>query len=230
VGALPFVLIVVVGAVIAYFGYRSWQQEQRRRATLLAWATNSGFSYVAEDDRWCDRWSAAPFGEGDHRRAENVITGTVENRPFAAFDYRYQTHSSDGKGGTTTTNHHYVVSAVQLPTMLPRLQVTPENIMTRLGNALGLDDIELESEDFNRRFRVQARDRKFACDVLTPRTMQLLLSREPVSWRIDGSDILAWQDGSLSPALLLATTSHLRDIVDGIPSFVWHDREMGGTA
>jgi hypothetical protein len=230
VGALPFVLIVAVIAIAGYFGYRSWQAEQKRRELLMMWATNSGFSYVVEDDSWCARWNATPFGEGDHRKARNVITGTHKDRTFVAFDYTYETHSSNGKGGQTTTTHHYVVTSLQLPTYLPQLQVTPENMMTRLGNAFGLEDIELESEDFNRSFRVHARDRKFACDVLTPRTMQMLLSRPATSWRIDGSDILTWRDGRLSPAMCLATTSQLQDIVDGIPSFVWHEREIGGTA
>jgi Protein of unknown function (DUF3137) len=228
-GLLPVLLIVGV-PVAGYLAYRSWQQEQKRRELLMTWATNSGFTYAAEDDSWCDRWRAAPFGEGDHRKAANVITGTLSSRPFAAFDYSYQTHSSDGRGGTSTTTHRYVVTSLQLPTFLPQLQVTPENLVTRLGNALGLDDIELESEDFNRRFRVHARDRKFACDVLTPRTMQMLLSRPALSWRIDGTDMVAWQDGRLSPASVLATTTQLREVVDGIPSFVWHDREIGGSA
>jgi len=230
VGALPFVLIVAVIAIAGYFGYRSWQAEQKRRELLMMWATNSGFSYVVEDDSWCARWNATPFGEGDHRKARNVITGTHKDRTFVAFDYTYETHSSNGKGGQTTTTHHYVVTSLQLPTYLPQLQVTPENMMTRLGNAVGLEDIELESEDFNRRFRVHASDRKFACDVLTPRTMQMLLSRPATSWRIDGSDIFTWRDGRLSPAMCLATTRQLQDIVDGIPSFVWHEREIGGTA
>ena len=223
-------VVVVLGVVgLCYFGYRSWQQEQQRRALLMTWATNSGFAYTVEDDSWCSRWNATPFGEGDHRRARNVVTGAYKTHPFVAFDYSYQTHSSNGKGGQTTTTHHYVVTSLQLPTPLPQLQVTPENLLTRFGNALGLDDIELESEDFNRKFRVHAADRKFACDVLSPRTMQMLLSRPALSWRIHGSDILAWQDGQLTPAMCLSTTSQLQDIVDGIPSFVWHDREIGGT-
>lgn len=229
-GALPLVLVAVVVVALAYFGYLSWQQEQKRRELLMTWAMNSGFTYAAEDDSWCARWNATPFGDGDHRRARNVITGNYKDRPFVTFDYSYETHSSNGKGGQTTTTHRYVVTSLQLPTYLPQLQVTPENLLTRFGNALGLDDIELESEDFNRKFRVHARDRKFACDVLTPRTMQMLLSRPASSWRIDGTDILTWHDGKLSPTVCLAAAAQLQDIVDGIPSFVWHDREIGGTA
>jgi hypothetical protein len=151
------------------------------------------------------------------------MTGSLNRLPFVAFDYKYETHSTDGKGNRTTTTHRYGIAALQLSAHLPRLQVTPENVFTRLGNVFGLDDIELESEDFNRRFRVHCNDRKFACDVLTPRTMEALLKQRDLSWRFDGTDIVGWNDGRLTPATVLAMTSQLRTVVDGIPSFVWKD-------
>jgi len=226
------VLLFIVGlAALIYFGYTSWKQEQKRHALLFQWATNSGFSYVREDDSWCVRWDRAPFGEGDHRRAENVVTGVDHSRPFACFDYSYETHSSDGRGGSSTTTHRYVVSSVQLPTYLPVLQVTPQSLFTRFGHALGLeDDIELESEDFNRRFRVSSRDPKFASDVLSPRTMQALLTRPDLSWRFDGQAAVAWREGKLTPPVALADLAAIRTVIDGIPSFVWHDRGVGDTA
>lgn len=219
-----FVWLLFLGLPLAgYLAYRSWQQEQKRRELLMQWATNSGFGYTVEDDSWCARWDGTPFGEGDHRKAQNVVSGRADQWPFTAFDYSYQTHSTDGQGHTTTTTHRYVVASLQLPGYLPRLQVTPESVFSRIGNVLGLDDIELESEDFNRRFRVHATDRKFASDVLTPRTMQALLATPDISWRIDGTDIICWQDGRMSPATVLALTTPLRTVVAGIPSFVWKD-------
>jgi len=112
---------------------------------------------------------------------------------------------------------------LQLAAFLPTLQVTPENVLTRIGHSLGLDDIDLESEDFNRRFRVHASDRKFASDVLTPRTMQSMLARPAVSWRIAGTDILTWVDGRMTPLAVTKALSTLELVVDGIPSFVWKD-------
>ena len=226
---LPVLLIVGV-PLAGYLAYRSWKQEQQRRAMVLQWATNSGFGYAVEDESWCNRWNAAPFGEGSDRRARNVVTGLSSGRSFATFDYSYETQSTDAQGRTTTTTHRYLVTTVQLPAYLPRLQVTPENVLTRIGNALGLDDIELESEDFNRRFRVSSNDRKFACDVLTPTTMELLLARSAPSWRIDGPDLVAWEDGRVTPARVLATLDVMGSIVTGIPTFVWHDHEAGGSA
>src|SRR4029079_1476722 len=95
---------------------------------LLQWSAGNGYNFAVEDDGWCSRWSGPPFNDGDHRRARNVVTGQLGDRPFAAFDYSYETHSSDGKGNRTTQTHHYVVSSLQLPAYLPTLQVTPESV------------------------------------------------------------------------------------------------------
>lgn len=219
-----WLLLILALAVVATVGWFRWQAEQKRRALLAEWAAANKWSLNAEDASLCSRWGGTPFDEGDHRRARNVLSGSWKDRPFVSFDYSYETHSSDGRGGRSTTTHRYAVSAVQIPAWLPTLQVVPETMLTRLGNAVGITDIELESEDFNRAFRVHASDPKFASDVLTPRTMQLLLSREHFSWRIEGTDILCWQQGEQHPAAVTAAVATMLDVVAGIPSFVWHDR------
>lgn len=220
---VPFLFVAAL-PVAGWFAYRSYLANQKRKDLLFTWANNSGYQYVVEDDSMCGRWNGDPFGEGDHRRAQNVITGTAK-APFSAFDYTYQTHSSDGRGGRSTTNHHYCVTALQMPAYLPMLQVTPENALTRIGHTFGLDDIDLESEDFNRKFRVHANDRKFASDCLTPQTMQALLARPAGCWRINGTDILMWTEGRMSPTSVLQDLATLQLVVDGIPSFVWKDHQ-----
>jgi hypothetical protein len=222
VRAFPFLVLMAV-PIVAYLAYRSWKQDQKRREQLMVWCASSGYTFTVEDHRWVDRWSGEPFGQGDHRQARNVVTGRIGDQAFAAFDYSYETHSTDSKGNRTTTTHRYVVASLQLSTALPRLQVTPEGLFGPIGNALGLDDIELESEDFNRRFRVHAQDRKFACDVLNPRTMEALLHAPEASWRIEGVDILTWSTGRLLPASLAPMTATLDLVLTGIPSFVWKD-------
>jgi len=225
--------VLILGIAIACtLFYLKWRSEQKRRSLLLQWAAANNWSFAASDDTWCNRWQGDPFGEGSNRQARNVLTGQWKGRQFASFDYSYETHTSDGRGGQRTETHYYAVTAVNLPTYLPRLQVTPENLLTRLGNALGLSDIELESEDFNRAFRVHANDAKFASDVLTPRTMQMLLSRPRFSWRIEGVDILCWADGEQHPGEITARVATMLDVVAGIPSFVWHDNgyDAGSTA
>jgi Protein of unknown function (DUF3137) len=211
---VAFVAVLVLGYVL----------ERKRRDRLMHWCVNRGWTYVGEDPALADHWTGAPFGQGDRRRARNVITGTEQGRPFTAFDYSYETSSTDSKGDRTTSTHRFAVYAVALPAYLPTLQVTPEGAFRRLAGAIGLmRDIELESEDFNRRFTVRSQDPKFASDVLTPRTMEYLLSGPVVAWRIEGTAMLRWESGRLDPAAIVEATSVLDRVADGIPAFVWKD-------
>lgn len=218
-GILVVVGLVVWGAVVAY------RKEQARIASLGALALSKGWQFSAADPYDLpDRWRGNPFHSGYDRRARNVITGTDGERQLVAFDYSYKEDSTDSKGNRTTTTYHYAVCAVSLPCGLPDLSITPEGFFSRVGHALGMDDIELESEDFNRRFQVRCADRKLAMDVLSPRTMELLLGVGKVHLRFEGGDVLAWDSGSLQPAGVLNRVGLLRAVVDGVPGFVWKDR------
>jgi hypothetical protein len=202
--------------------------EQKRRARVEAFARSNGWSYTASDVSWCVRFTGTPFDTGDNLKARNVLQGSWHGVPMVAFDYSYETHTSDSKGGRSTTVHRFAVCGVQLRAPLPTLELTPESVLTRVAGALGLDDIELESEDFNRRYRVKSRDPKFAYDVLNARTMAALLGRRPLHLRISGADALCWESGKLQPVGVLEQLSTLKLLVDGIPSFVWSDHTPGG--
>ena len=218
------VVAVLAACVIGYLQYR---RETARRGALAAFAASKGWSYSARDDSWAGRFTGTPFGRGDHRQARNIVRGTDHGHELVAFDYSYQTHDSDGSS-TRSSTCRFTVCALALPAVLPHLELTPESVLSRIGGTLGLQDIQLESEDFNRRYRVTADDPKFAYDVLSPRTMQALLTREPLHLRIAGSDALCWAEGRSTPVALLARLSALTTLLAGIPSYVWSDHTPGG--
>lgn len=202
--------------------------ERKRRERLMQYALHRGWAYAGEDPVLADAFRGTPFGKGDRRRARNVLTGEESGRPFTAFDYSYETHSTDSKGNRTTSTHRYGVVVVPLPGALGTVEVTPEGMFSRAAGAVGLvSDIDLESEEFNRRFRVRASDRKLASDVLPPRTMHFLVSVRPEAWRVQDRHILSWHDGRLDPAEVVRTCAVLSRVVDGIPSFVWKDAGPG---
>jgi hypothetical protein len=221
VALLLFLAIPLVG----YGIYWSWKKEQERRAGLHAFALSKGWRYARDDPYDLpDRWSVRPFHQGHSRVAYNVIEGTDAAWPFLSFDYKYEETSTDSDGDSTTTTYHHTVTALRLPTVLPGLTIGGENLLTRLGGALGMDDIELESEDFNRRFRIRSGSPKFAHDVLHPRTMEHLLRvSDCPAIEFAGSEVLAVTKGRSSPTLVLGHLAVLRGVVEGIPSFVWKD-------
>lgn len=221
--ALPLLVFGVGVVLVVAVGIYGYQADKKRRALLQSFALSNGWTYEAENGAWCERFVGTPFGDGDSRRARNVLQGKHGDRDMVAFDYSYETHSTDSKGNRTTTTHRYAICALRLPAALPTLELTPESALTRLAGHIGFADVELESEDFNRYYRVSARDPKFAYDVLNPRAMAALLARPALHMRLSGIDAVCWESGRLSPADLLARLSTLQLLIAGIPSFVWSD-------
>lgn len=220
-GYLLMAAFAVATAAVAIW---QWQRAQKRREALFVFATTRGWSFAVQDQTLVDRWIGEPFWQGDRRRATNVVRGEVGGRGLIAFDYAYDSTTRTSNGVEKRTTHRYAVVVVSMPDYLPTLQVTPESALHRLGDATGvMNDIELESEDFNRRFRVSAYDPKFASDVLHPRTMEMLVARPAFAFRLQGTDAIAWTPGALAPLDIIARSATLDAVLDGVPPFVWKD-------
>jgi hypothetical protein len=218
----------VIGLFVALFGlvlYLSHKALQKRIAQMSGLAASKGWRYsYADPYDLPSRWGGTPFGKGYARQAEHVISGDVHGRPMVAFDYEYKEDSTDSKGNRDTTTYHFFVCVLRMPGPLPELAVAPEGFFSRIGQVFGVHDIELESEDFNRAYRVSCDNPKFASDVLHPRMMEMLLRFDPrCQFRFWGSDVIWWSSGNGSPAEVLMSSEMLSRLVDGVPAFVWKD-------
>jgi hypothetical protein len=133
-----------------------------------------------------------------------VVTGTSHGHPFVALEY---------------DDLDYAV-VMKLPKALPHVEVRSKELTA--DTSLESSSIELESEEFNRRFWVHAEDAAFASAVVTPRLMEDLLAGPPICWRIWESDLVAWWPGQLTPDRVLPALEVLHTVEDRIPGFVWH--------
>lgn len=216
-GAVMLVLVPVLG--IGFLVLTFWLQHKRKQALQL-WAARNGWTYVDRDDSWTRLQRGQPFEQGHDRRASEVLQGRYESMPAVSFAYRWSTGS--GKEETTHTAH---VVAVGLPAYLPTLEVTPEGLGARLVKMLGAQDMQFESEDFNRAYRVAAGDQRTAHAVLHPRLMERLLRADAVgsSWRIEGPWIASWTSGGTDLATLAPRLGLLTAVVRSVPRHVWLD-------
>ncbi|GAA1554170.1 hypothetical protein GCM10009789_04510 [Kribbella sancticallisti] len=218
---LVLLLIVAVGVLV---GYVSYVQAKKRREAFAAFAAQQGFGYGPANHALADQWPGSPFRTGDNRRVRNVLSGLYQGRQIVAFDYTYQTHSSNGKGGRRTTTHKFGVVVMRLPGALPRLEVTHEGIFGgAVANALGFADLQFESEQFNRAFRVEADDARFGHAVIHPQMMEMLLGRGEIGWRIEGDSLIGWDPGAHTPVEVMNRLQLLQYVVDHVPPYVWRD-------
>jgi hypothetical protein len=210
---------LMVAGVLVVAGVGLWLAYRRNQA-VQAWARSIGWTYVGTDPTVPSRWRTRPFGIGDSRRASELMTGVYQGRPATAFRYAYTTGS--GKNKTTSVFH---VAVVPLPAYLPNLELTPEGIGARLARAFGGEDIQFESEDFNRAWRVRAGVVKFAHDVVHPRMMERLLRDDArgLNLSIEGTDLLCWTTGAPRWEALAGRLQVMHALIDAVPRYVWLD-------
>lgn len=209
------VVAVVAGLLI------SWHLKMRRREDLASFALAHGLEFSARD----------PFGllglpfrflaKGDGRGVENVLWGSQGDRPLKAFDYWYfeENHSSDG--GSSRTYYRFSCVVLEVEALFPDLQVTPEGVLSRLADGLGLRDLEMESEEFNRRYQVTASVRDFAYQMVDARMIRWLLAlRWPLSVAFAGPYVLLWTK-RLPPRRMGTLLGAARSFHKRIPGMVW---------
>jgi hypothetical protein len=212
-GFLAIALVVAIGI----FGYL---QAEKRRKALAEWAQNRGLRFSADRDSDMDgRYPS--FGclhSGSDRYAYNISEGPLNGRQLTAFDYHYETYSTDSKGRRTT--HHHYFSAVVLDTeyRLQPLSLRAESFFDRVAEFVGFDDIDFESAEFSKAFHVKAPDRKWAYDVIQQSTMEFLLESPRFALEMHGRSLIASRGSTFDIATFDAAVDLLEGILERIPA------------
>ncbi|MEZ0326256.1 MAG: hypothetical protein ACAH95_10145 [Fimbriimonas sp.] len=166
-----------------------------------------------------------PFGQGHSWSLSNLLVGREDNADWYVFDYLYKTTHSTGKS-TTTVPHPTGVIAVRLPLSLPRLTMSPENVFSKIGNFLGMDELDFELEEFNKRYFVRCNDRKIAYDLLHPRMIDFLMQCPPRSWQIAGQYVVLTRNNYYDPEEIVELIEEVRKFISLIPKYVEQDRAL----
>ncbi|WP_244928347.1 hypothetical protein [Nocardioides sp. W7] len=213
---LPLVFFLVVAAV----GIVGYVAEQRRRAAIVAHATDREWTYLDEDPSLVHRYPGPPFDQGHDPEVTNVVRGRYDGRELLAFDHTYETSTGSGSDRTTSRHEHSVV-AVPLGATFPSLSVAPEGFLSRIFSGFFGADLVTGDPVFDDAFRVGAGDPSYAATVLTPEVRAALLRRPDLTWRIEGESLLAIRTGHHGAEEIEPTLQALQAVILAIPDAAW---------
>lgn len=220
-GLIIFVLVAllmvaaVIGSIIA---------ARKRREAMRELAGRLGLTFNPEKDyNLSGRFAFLnKLRQGDNRYGFNVLSGAYQGHQVMAFDYHYETHSTDSKGHRQTHHHQFSFFVLFLPRQCPELIIGREGIFSKLAQAFGYDDIDFESAEFSRKFCVRSRDKRFAYDVCHPRFMEYLLANDDLSLEFESTVVAMGFNKRLSPPEIERDLGRLLEIRALLPGYLFN--------
>ncbi len=217
---LVIVGVIVLIVVAAVLGYLS---AQKRRQAMMDSAARLGLQFdpnknwdLAERYGFLNKLRA-----GSNRYAFNTLSGTHQGHGVTAFDFHYETHSTDSKGHRQTQHHYFSCFLLRLPRSFPELVIAREGFFSKVAQAFGYDDIDFESHEFSRKFCVRSPDKKFAYDFCNARMMEYLLANDDLTIEIDQDTLALTFNSRLDPARIEPNLSRLVSLRSLMPEYLF---------
>ena len=219
---MALVGVFVLGlAIIGAVAYLSYLSKQKRIQALASAASQLGLQFSRADPFGI---LAEPFQllrKGDGQGVENVMWGTWQGLEVRQFDYWYYEESTDSRGSRSKTYYRFNCVICPIDASCAHLTIDHENLFTRLADALSFHDIQFESDEFNKKYQVKCRDRKFANDFIDARLMRWLLQHgEGFSFEAAGDELLC-AHRRLQPTELIPLLGSAKAFRDEIPHVVF---------
>ncbi|HLP00281.1 MAG TPA: DUF3137 domain-containing protein, partial [Fimbriimonas sp.] len=111
----------------------------------------------------------------------------------------------------------------QVDVQFPQLSLTREHFLNTVGKMLGAREVEVESEDFNKRYYVKTSDPKLTLDLLHPQMIETLLGQEPFDWHFSGPFLMIAVLGKASGPEFEQRMRYIQDFLNGIPDYYKQD-------
>lgn len=216
--------VVMIAAVLAGIGL-IWaaQYRNRRVSAMVPTAEKAGLRYAAGDVLGCTQVAFPLFRVGDGRRVENLMWREAANGlEVRVFDFSYYVERKDENGKVHRSWSRFDCAMARHNGLWPMVHITKERALDKVAQSIGLPDIELESEEFNRLFRVQCEDRRFATALLDPQMMDFLLTTEgKLSFETKGRWLLVVAPHLDTPAEMVGLLGVADEFLRRIPAVVW---------
>jgi len=157
------------------------------------------------------------LSQGRDQFASNILSGRFADHRVIVFDFRYTT------GSGKEQQHHYLTIFILIleGCAFPRLIIGPENLLMKVAQAFGFEDIDFESAEFSRKFCVQSKDKRFAYDICNAQMIEYLLENQDLEIEIFGPALSLSFDGQLSAGEIEPNLGRLCELRSRFPEYLF---------
>jgi len=217
---LIFIGFVVLIGIGAYLGHL---QAKKRREAFERLAIDLGFRFHPEKDyNFATRYRFLEhMDDGYKRYVFNRLSGEQSGQQLNIFDYHYETYSRDSKGHRRTHHHYFSIFTLSLPGVFPELNIEREDFFSKIGQILGFDDIDFESAEFSKRYKVKSRDKKFAYDFCNAQMVDFLLNQRDLIIEVDGNTLALTFRGKLKVEGIRPNLDRLNRVRALMPNYLF---------
>jgi len=151
-----------------------------------------------------------------------VISGVFQGLRCVHFMHTFAERSEDGD-----VRQEFQITAVELGADHPTVDVLPDDVLAKAAKLVGGMDVDFESAEFNRRWRVKGSDARYVHDMITPRVMDRLVKDDASGFalRIEGPYVFAWRADRLPIEKLAVMLGLLTSVAKALPPHV--ERTLG---
>ena len=216
------IVVLVVGLIVAGIIFNILAAKKRREE-LGALAARLGLSFDSEPDYGlADRYEfLEKLDQGSNRYAFNVLRGQYAGHEIMAFDYHYETHSTNSKGQRQTHHHYFSFFILLLPRAFPELTGASDGWGSKIAQAFGYDDIDFESAEFSRAFCVRSRDKRFAYDLCNPQMIEYLLANGDLTLEVEENALALGFSARLSAGEIEQNLNRIVRVRELLPGYLF---------
>ncbi len=206
---IPVILLAVVFGMVIFGIIYSLVKERKRTRDMERRAREMGLAFLQTDPSIILEMKKdfKLFSKGHSRKSRNVMKGTFRSRKWNVMDYRYTV----GYGRNSHTCS-ITCASVKIPPekkKLPSFILTRETFWHKIGNVLGLHDINFpDFPVFSRKYRLKGKDEEALRKIFKPHVLNFFEERE---WKHDvegkGHDMIFYTRKRVKP-------ENLRELLD----------------
>ena len=218
VPACVALFLAVLGALVMRFA-RDYDGRKRAVAVqALALARGRGWRFRQRDVDVERGWVTPPFSRVSR------LTASPSASAVSASGLHLGVAYLEGDLGVWPFLKVFSSRAVwaQLPGVSPKVDLVREGFATSLAKLVGGTDVDVESYAFNKKWRVKADSASDAHALLAPTVIDVLndVAEQCVAFRLDGSRVVLWDDGTAKDVDLPARLALVERFARAVPAFL----------